>query len=64
MTGEAVAHAFDAAWHASRSPRDGTGLGLALVRGIAAAHGGGAFVETSSPGSAGFTVSFWVPLNR
>lgn len=59
MTDVQVEHAFDAFWHAAQSPRDGTGLGLPLVRGIAIAHGGDAKV-TSAP-QKGTRVTFWVP---
>jgi signal transduction histidine kinase len=60
MTDEQVAHAFDPYWHASRSPRDGTGLGLALVRGIAVGHGGDA--EVTFTGPTGTRMSFWIPI--
>lgn len=60
MDEERLAHAFDRAWHATQSPREGTGLGLALVQGIARAHDGDASVE-SRIGS-GTTVAFTVPL--
>jgi signal transduction histidine kinase len=59
MSEAQVSHAFDARWHAGESPRDGTGLGLALVQGIAAAHGGGAAVESRLGG--GTRASFWLP---
>jgi len=51
------AHAFDPYWHASQSPRDGTGLGLALVHGIATLHGGGARVEGLEKGT---RAVFWL----
>jgi signal transduction histidine kinase len=58
MSEERLEHAFEHVWHASQTPRDGTGLGLALVKGIAVAHGGGASVESEK--GTGTRVSFWV----
>jgi signal transduction histidine kinase len=51
------AHAFDPYWHASQSPRDGTGLGLALVHGIATLHGGGARIDALERGT---SAVFWL----
>jgi signal transduction histidine kinase len=59
MSAERIEHAFDPRWHASRSPRDGTGLGLALVKGIAVAHGGDAAIGPLPEG--GTRASFWFP---
>jgi signal transduction histidine kinase len=62
MSEERARHAFDHSWHASQSPRDGTGLGLTIVRGIANAHGGDAQVDI--PARGGTRVSFWLPRTR
>ncbi|HEU4457169.1 MAG TPA: ATP-binding protein, partial [Longimicrobium sp.] len=42
-------HVFDRFWQAKRSREGGVGLGLAIARGIIAAHGGEMWVE-SEPG--------------
>ena len=54
-----LAHAFDRAWHAAQSPREGTGLGLALTRGIVLAHDGDISIESKL--GVGTTVTFTVP---
>lgn len=51
---------FDRFWQASRGDRGGLGLGLAIVQGIAEAHGGRVWVESTSSGGAGFF--FTVPV--
>jgi PAS domain S-box-containing protein len=51
---------FDRFWQASRSDRTGAGLGLAIVRGIAEAHGGSVHV-VSEPGK-GATFNLIVPV--
>jgi two-component system OmpR family sensor kinase len=57
----ALAHAFDRFWQADPSrSEEGAGLGLAIVAGIAAEHGGGATVANVPPadgGGARFTLT-------
>jgi signal transduction histidine kinase len=49
---EHAALVFDRFWTARRSARPrGTGMGLAIVRGIVEAHGGHAWLEPAPPGS-------------
>jgi PAS domain S-box-containing protein len=58
---EDAPHVFDRFWTARRTARArGTGMGLAIVRGIADAHGGRAWLEPPLPG-AGATFSIALP---
>jgi PAS domain S-box-containing protein len=56
---EEAEHLFDRFWQASRDDRTGAGLGLAIVRGIAEAHGGR--VEVSSEPGEGACFILWLP---
>ncbi|MBX3229617.1 MAG: HAMP domain-containing histidine kinase [Labilithrix sp.] len=59
---ETRANLYDRTWHAKRADRVGAGLGLAIVRGFVAAHGGRVDVD-AAPGSA-TTFSIVVPKER
>lgn len=52
---DALPHVFDRYWQ-GRNRRGGAGLGLAIVRGIARAHGGDAVVANHPEGGAQFTI--------
>lgn len=54
---EDVPHVFDRFWTAQRNSRKrGTGMGLAIVRGIVEAHGGSVWVERNARGGATFNL--------
>lgn len=56
---EDAAHVFERFWRADRARtrvRGGSGLGMAIVAQIVAAHGGGAFFDSSVPGGTTVTV--------
>jgi signal transduction histidine kinase/DNA-binding response OmpR family regulator len=57
---ENVPHLFDRFWKATKASRSGAGLGLSIVKGIVASHGGSVSVE-SEPG-AGTSFCFSLPL--
>ena len=53
-------HVFDRFWQAKRSREGGAGLGLAIARGIVAAHGGEMWVESEQ--GRGSTFFFTLPI--
>ena len=57
---------FECHWHAARSARGGTGLGLYIAKAIIDAHGGAIAVESTSGQAAGTgtTFSFTLPALR
>ena len=58
---EHATHVFDRFWSARRSARTrGTGMGLAIVRGIVDAHGGRVWLEPAEPGTG---ATFIIALN-
>ena len=61
IAAEELPHVFERFWQADHHHRAGAGLGLAIARGIVAAHGGVIGV-TSEPG-AGTTFHFTLPLS-
>ncbi|MEZ4398783.1 MAG: ATP-binding protein [Kofleriaceae bacterium] len=60
VSAEALPHVFDRYWQ-GRERRGGAGLGLAIVRGIARAHGGDAGVAEAEGGGAVFTIELPPP---
>ena len=58
ISGERRAHVFDRYYHMRRSPRDGTGLGIAIARGLLLAHGGDLRLEAKSDRGTTFTLVF------
>jgi signal transduction histidine kinase len=60
---DALAHVFDRFWQADRARvGKGAGLGLAIVAGIAAEHGGEATAANAPGGGALFTLR--LPIGR
>jgi len=57
---EHIPHLFDRFWQARGTDRRGLGLGLAIARGIAEAHGGALVVESTV--GKGSTFQFTLPL--
>ena len=57
---EQLPHLFDRYWQARRNDRRGVGLGLAIAKGIAEAHGGA--LTVSSEVGQGTTFSFSLPV--
>jgi signal transduction histidine kinase len=58
ISGERRDHVFDRYYHMRRSPRDGTGLGIAIARGLAEAHNGTLALEPTGDQGTTFTLSF------
>jgi signal transduction histidine kinase len=58
---EVLPTVFDRAANARRSPRDGPGLGLAIVRGLAELHGGRVAVESNLGQGSTFTIALPLP---
>jgi signal transduction histidine kinase len=57
IDGEHLQHIFDRFWHTSRKRHGGAGLGLAISKGIAVAHGGRLSVESEPGEGAVFTLT-------
>lgn len=59
IAAEDLPHLFDARWQAGRTAHMGAGLGLAIAKGIAEAHGGKIWAESTV--GEGSTFSFIIP---
>jgi signal transduction histidine kinase/PAS domain-containing protein len=60
IAAEHLPHLFDRFWQATKTDRRGAGLGLAIVHGIVAAHGGRIWVESQL--QRGTTFFFTIPV--
>ena len=58
---EQLSHVVDRYWQARHGDRRGAGLGLAIARGIAEAHGGRIWVESAAGSGASFYVAIPIP---
>jgi signal transduction histidine kinase len=58
ITGDRRDHLFERYYHMRRSPRDGTGLGIAIARGIVEAHGGSVRLDSTGNEGTTFTLAF------
>ena len=61
IDGDDLPHVFDRFWQARSSRKGGAGLGLAIARGIVAAHGGE--LRVASETGRGSTFSFTLPVS-
>jgi len=59
IAGDRRDHLFDRYYHMRRSPRDGTGLGIAIACGLVEAHGGS--VRLDATGDEGTTLTLAFP---
>ncbi|HEY8550654.1 MAG TPA: ATP-binding protein [Vicinamibacterales bacterium] len=62
LTPEQMTQVFNRYWQASRTAREGVGLGLYIAKGIVEAHGGRIWAERAEEGGAAF--KFTLPLSR
>ena len=54
-------HLFDHRWHATRAARDGSGMGLAIAKGVIDAHSGHIWADEADPADPGASFHFTLP---